>query len=533
MQNSAAPRAPHEDTASVSSVASGNTPLRFLRVVFVAAVLISLSVGVVAARNRLPWSDEGWFSSAAYNLAHHGFFGTTVMESHGTGLTRIDQRTYWVMPLYLLGEALWYKVSSSTILATRAFSLFIWYPIGLGSFWLFLSRLRLGPGIPLLAASLLATSFIFIDNAAFARPDMMCCALGLAGMAVYLTWREKHFYRALFAGNFLIAASGLTHPNGIFHFVGLTVIVLWFDRHRIGWRALTASALPYLLLGLVWGLYIARDVHAFRDQLLANGTNGRWTGSFNPIAILRGEALRYMTAFGLVTRGFALAKNYALMAYAAAVAGCLLTPSLRGRRSVRLLLTLLACYFAAMCVFNQKLSYYLVHIVPFYVAILAVWIGWIWENAPRLRRMVVLAVVALMAVETSGILIKAMTRAYQAPQRAAIAFLRAHAKPDDRIYGSAALIYGLDFDPRLRDDPYLGLKSGRLPDVVVVETLYRILYDGWAKERPGDMQRIRDRLQMYRLAYHDGDYEVYLLPTLSSAVVRAVPEETSLLSLKY
>jgi hypothetical protein len=506
------------DPAKPESEGDSGSPrdasVRWLNYFFIAAVVISLSAGILLARNRIPWSDEGWFSSASYNLAHRGFLGTTVMESQGTGLTRIEQRTYWVLPLYLLGEALWYKLASSTIFSTRAFSLFVWYPLCLASFWVFLSRLRLGRGVAPLGAGLLATSFIFIDNSSFARPDVMCLALGFAGMAAYLTWREEHFYRGLFAANLLIAASGLTHPNGIFHFLGLLVLVLWFDRKRIGWRAIAASAPPYLILGAAWGLYIARDVHAFHDQMLANGTNGRWADSLNPVAILKGEILRYLTAFGLVTRGVALAKAYALVAYFAAVAGCLLTPSLRSRRSVRILLTLLACYFAAMSVFNQKLAYYLVHILPLYIAALAVWIVWIWENAPKLRRVVVLAVVALVVIETSGILIKAVARSYQGPQRAAMAFVLAHAKPDDRICGSAALIYELHFDPRLRDDPYLGLRSGRLPDVVIVESLYHIQYDAWTKERPGDMRRIRGRLERYRLAYQDGDYQVYLLPSL-------------------
>jgi hypothetical protein len=515
MQNSAAPREPQRDDVSVAVVVPCVTSLRVPRIVFAAAIFISLCAGVLAARNRIPWSDEGWFSSGAYNLAHHGFFGTTVLEPQGTGFTRIDRRTYWVMPLYLVGQALWYKVFSATILSTRSFSLFVWYPIGLAAFWLFLSRLKLGPGVPLLGTMLLATSFIFIDNAAFARPDLMCCALGFAGMAAYLNWRETHFYRALFAGNLLVAASGLTHPNGIFHFLGLLVLVLWFDRRRVGWRALAAFALPYLLLGTGYGLWIARDLPAFRDQMLANGTNGRWSASFSPITILQGEVLRYLTAFGLVTRGIAMAKVYALTAYVGAVAACLATPSLRSLRSVRLLLTLLACYFAAMCVFNQKLSYYLIHILPLYIALLAVWINWIWTSAIRLRRVVVMAVAALMTIEVSGSLAKALTRSYQVPQRAAVAFIRSHARPDDRICGSAALIYEMDFDPRLRDDPFLGLKSGRLPDVVIIETLYHILYDAWSKERPVEMRAIRERLQIYQLAYHDGDYEVYLRRTLA------------------
>ena len=70
------------------------------------ALLASLAITAVSAYYRLPWSDEGYFSSATHALAKHGYMGTVVMESSGTHYTRIEQRTYWVMPMFLLGQAL-------------------------------------------------------------------------------------------------------------------------------------------------------------------------------------------------------------------------------------------------------------------------------------------------------------------------------------------------------------------------------------------------------------------------------------------
>jgi hypothetical protein len=101
---------------------------RFWRYALAGAMAISLIAGAVAARNRTPWSDEGWFSSASYNLAKHGFLGTTVLDSASTGLTRIEQRTYWVMPLFLLGEAAWYKFfpASLYVAAVAIFAEWLW-----------------------------------------------------------------------------------------------------------------------------------------------------------------------------------------------------------------------------------------------------------------------------------------------------------------------------------------------------------------------------------------------------------------------
>jgi hypothetical protein len=205
-----------------------------------------------------------------------------------------------------------------------------------------------------------------------------------------------------------------------------------------------------------------------------------------------------------------LLKTIVLAAYMAGIAIAIWSRDLRSNNGVRVVLILTAVYFASMSVFNQKLAYYLIHILPFYISLLAISITWIWSRAPRWRPVVVVSVMSLIALEIGGILLRAETRSYIAPENAAIQFIRQHAKSGDRIVGSSALIYGLEFDPRLKDDPYLGLKSGRMPDVVVIEDLYHIQFDGWTIVRPEDMARIRKRLAEFQLAYHSGQYEVYL-----------------------
>lgn len=478
-----------------------------------AATLLSLLVGVVAARNRIPWSDEGWFSSASYNLARHGFLGTTVIGFTEGHLTRIDQRTYWVMPLYLLGQAFWLKFFPATLLVVRSFTL-LWVPVALLSYYRFLWRISCNANASALATCLLALSFIFIDNAAFARPDLMCCALGLSGLAAYVEWREEHLYRALIVSNALIAASGLTHPNGVLHLLGLVVVVLYYDRHRLNVPALTSAALPYLLFGAAWAGYIAQDYPAFLDQMRGNAGRGRWAGTLNPIAIFWNEIrLRYMVAFGLVTRGWALMKLVALLLYLIAIAGALLQPGFRKQRSTRLLLLLLAVYFMGLALFNQKLSYYLIHILPWYISLTALYVVWLWEHYSALRPALVLAMLCLIGVETGGILLKAHSRSRIIPEeQAAIAFARAHAQPQDRIVGSAALIYSFGFDTRLKDDPRLGTAGGPTPDIIIIDPLYREYYDVWKARKDAQLEVITDRLKSYRLSFDKGSCQVYLRP---------------------
>lgn len=478
-----------------------------------AAALFSLLVAAVAAYDRIPWSDEGWFSSASYNLARHGFLGTTVIDPTDMHLTRIDRRTYWVMPLYLLGQAFWLKLFPATFFAARSFTL-LWIPVALFSFYRFLWRVTSNARASALAACLLALSFIFIDNAGFARPDLMCCALGLSGLAAYVEWREEHFYCALMVSNAFIAASGLTHPNGVFHLLGLAALVLYYDRRRLSVSALGAVALPYMVFGAAWACYIIQDYPAFVDQMRGNGTNGRWTATLNPVAILWDEIrLRYMPAFGLVTRGWALMKLLALVVYLAAIAGALFQPGFRKQPSTRLVLLLVAVYFAALTIFNQKLTYYLIHILPWYIALTALYVVWLWERSPALRPALALAMIGLVGVETGGILLKAHSRSQiVAQEQAAIEFARAHARPQDRIVATAALIYGFGFDPRLRDDPRLGTTSGQTPDIIIIEPLYRDLYDSWKVVRAGEMRAIAERLAAYRLAFDSGACQVYLRP---------------------
>ena len=486
--------------------------LRHWRYLLGAVILLSLVAAATDAFHRTPWSDEGWFSSASYNLARHGFLGTTVIETAGSGLTRIDQRTYWVMPLFLLGQALWLKLVPATLFTARLFTLF-WHPVALLSLYVFLARLfPSARAVPALAAGLLACSFHFIDNAAFARPDLACAALGLAALASYVHFRERSLPLAMLVANACIAASGMMHPNGIFHALALATLMLWFDGRRMWrWPVILSAAAPYLVTAAAWGFYISLDYEAFYQQMHTNGTTSRWTQTLNPLAIIWAEIReRYLVAFGLITRGTSVLKGVTLLAYVGAVAGCLTNRRLRSQAPVRLLLVLLAVYFAGMSVFNQKLSYYLIHIIPVYASLLAVWVADGWEQNPRFRPAFAAGLVLLAGLDTGGIFLKAYTRSYRAEQLAMVEFVRANTGPESRIAGSAALLYSFDFDTRLKDDLYIGLRGSPQPDVLIVESLYRDAYEAWKTERPADMKRIFGRLEGYRLAYRKAEYEVYL-----------------------
>ncbi len=486
-----------------------------LRSVLIGVTVISITLAAVSAFHRLPWSDEGWFSSASYNLAHKGFFGTTVMETAGTTLTRIEQHTYWVMPLFLLGQAAWYTIAPHSVFWTRVFTI-AWVPVAVFGLYLLLLKILGDRRIAVTGALLLALDYVLIDNAGFARPDVMCMALGIGGMAVYAHLRCHRFLAAMAAGNALVALSGLTHPNGIIHLAGLCVLVLWLDRNRLGWKPVAAAAAPYLVAGVMWAAYISVDPQAFADQMIWNGTNGRVAKSWNPIKILWSEIRdRYLVAYGLSLGGVAIFKSFALFSYLAALVGLLAAGSLRRQPRYQLLLLLVAVYFTVLCVFNQKLSYYLVHIVPLYAAVLAVWVVWLWDHLPRWRLAVAAWIAVLLLLQSGGIVLRARQRSYIEQQRQAVRFLLNRAKEGSLIIGSASLLYEMNFDPRLLDSPFLGTRGGRTGDFVIIDELYRIAFEAWARKRPVEYRRIQARLAEYDLIYDKPEYKIYQRKTVA------------------
>ncbi len=473
------------------------------------ALVLSVSVACYAALHKQPWPEEGWFASPSLNLAENGFMGTTLLDpnGHGLELTRIDQRTYWVLPGFLVAKALWYELAPATLFGARLFSV-LWMPVLAGALFVYVRKLFPDDASPHIAAILILCNYIAIDMAAFSRPEILCAALGVGALAAYVWWREAHLTRALIVANLLVACSGLTHPNGVWHAAALAILVLWFDASRLSWTAIVCAGLPYLILGSAWSLYIFQDPQAFRDQMAAN-TYDRWSSSLNPLAILSSELDRYWEAYGFVTGGIARLKVVALLFLWAGALGCLSVRDLRRRPSVRLLLLQLAVYFVGMCIFNQKLTFYLVHIVPMYLALTAVWLVWLGGRGDVWVRAIAAAVVVLIGLELGGISLRSRRRSYVESHRQVLAYIERRSTADSLITAHGGFAFAAGFDPRLQDDAYLGLDTGREPDFIVVEEFYRHLYEGWSKGRPGDLARIEARLGEYETVFEVNGYQVY------------------------
>src|SRR5262249_27324295 len=148
------------------------------------------------ATTKEPFIDEGWFASPAYNLAFRGFMGDTVIEPTGTWLNGelkgVHEYTYFVMPLDLLAQASWYRLTGFGLAQMRLLSA-LWGLLALAAWYVIVERITRSALAAAVTVFLLACDFTFLWSAADGRMDMMCIALGSAALAAYLALRETNF----------------------------------------------------------------------------------------------------------------------------------------------------------------------------------------------------------------------------------------------------------------------------------------------------------------------------------------------------
>jgi len=396
---------------------------------------------------RLPWVDEALFASPAVNLVSRGYMGTTAMETAGTPWQGIERHTYWTGPLHPLAQAGWYELFGFGLFSMRALSA-VWGLVALAALYLVALRMSEDRAVAALAAALIALDCSFIATASSGRMDMMNAALGMAGLADYLCWRERHLPVAVLAGHSLVCASGLTHPNGILYLASLLFLMIYFDRGRFSWRSWALAAVPYGVGALGWGLYIREDPASFLAQFTGNMRNGGrlsylrapWAGVWNDLVV------RYLGYFGLSPGANALSRVKLVipLVHAAGLAGLLSMAALRRQAGYRALLGVAALHFGMLSVYDgQKLPYYLIHTVTLLDAILAVWIvrAWTKNSIPRLWLGGLLAAFLGVQILTSVQRIK--QNPYRTSYLPAVSFLQKNAGQPSLIMGSASLDFAL------------------------------------------------------------------------------------------
>jgi 4-amino-4-deoxy-L-arabinose transferase-like glycosyltransferase len=481
--------------------------------VLAAAGLAYVLLAAFLAMTRRPWVDEGWFANPALTMIADGSLRTPIVAIHGGMYEGLALRTYWMPPLYFVAQAGWYRLVGFGLLAMRTLSI-AWGAGALLAWFVVLKRLFRDGAIAVAGTALLAVDYAFLLGASDGRMDMMSAALGLAGLAAYLALRERRLGAALLVSNTLIAASGLTHPNGILALGALAVTTVYLDRGRLRPAHLIPALAPYAAAGLAWGAYIAHDPALFRTQFFGNA-GGRLGGLTAPwLGIWREIRDRYLSFYGLglASSVASRAKLVILAAYAGAiVAG--LRPAREGVPGFRLLLLLVAWYLAAMAlVIGTKTPMYLVHVVPLLSGLLAAAAVWHWRARTLPRTATATGIAAVVLIQLAAGVYRIREDGLRSSYLPAVRALESRVPVTGLVFGSGEFAFGLGFDGRLLDDPRLGFYSGRRPDAVVLDVRYRQWLDWLPRGEPEVNRYVRRMLdcRMQRVLAN-GDYQVYLL----------------------
>ncbi len=479
----------------------------------------SMALVIAAGWQGPPLADEGFFTDPARHLARDGFLGTTVLESAGSGNLRIQERTYWVMPFYLVLQAAYLKVAPDSLRSVRFLSVLM-IPLALVSFWIVLDRLGWPRMASLGAAALLGISYPLLTAARLARPDLLAFALGWAGVALYVALRERRFLLAVLLSQTALMLSALTHPNAVLPFLALVVIAVWQDRSRWGMFPVAVGLIPYLAGFGAWGLYILQDTEAFWAQFRYNSAD-RVALSLNPVSVIWSEIrLRYFTTY-LIQPGSLRSLLRLVMPFSlfAALAAVWVLPGLRRNPGVRAMGVIALGTFLVQCVFNQKLTQYTVFGAAPFTALLTAWVAAWWEERPGWRPLLTGWMGLLLLFPISSVVTWARAESGVSSLREIREFLKVNAPAAGIIHGSSAFVHELGFDPRLKDDRFLGAYTGLRADVILVaDYLTRANYEWLSQYAPEQMELIRQRMAEYRVVMVRPHYQVLFRNTMPDPV---------------
>lgn len=485
------------------------------------AILLYLALSLVTAFTREPFCDEAWFNSPALNLASKGYMGTSYLDPAGNigksqvRLDGINRYTYWMPPLYMVEQAAWIKIVGFGLLRVR-FASVMWGLVALLAWWIVVDRLagRLTGSVAIL---LLGVDYNWVFSAADARMEMLCAALGMTGLAAYLVYREHNFTRALLLANSAIAAAALTHPMGVLYGLAFAVMVLLADRSRLTWLHLPLSAAPHIVALAAWGAYIAQAPRLFVIQFTGNAT-GRGPGITQPWAALKLELThRYAESFGMApwTSPAARVKILVLLVYVAGLVWVTASRRLRERPGVKLawgaaVAVLVFCWLLEA----SKSPIYLPHVLPWLSLLAAIAICDLGSAHPRTAILLVAAVVGIQVLSAS---LPARRNPYHHLFDPAMAFLAQHSQPQDTIMADSAIGWALGFDRGIVDDAWLGYKTGKKTDWLVITPVYAGSIESLPKTHSDAYTYVMKLLDQYRLAYENEDYRVYVNKTSPAA----------------
>jgi hypothetical protein len=263
----------------------------------------------------------------------------------------------------------------------------------------------------------------------------------------------------------------------------LIALTLYYDRRRIRIAHVAAAAVPYLLGALAWGAYIAKDSALFWSQFSTDAGNRVISG---PLLHWRKQQIddRYLYMFGLApdTLGFSHLKIVILAVYATSLAGVLFNRQIRNDERFRPLLLLWLVSMVTMAIVDKEIHHFCL--------------------------LVAISVLVQFAVLGSRI----RQDRYRESFLATTQYLRQHAGPNDRIFGSAELAFELGFEGQVVDDFRLGYRTGKEARFIVLDqNRYQEWIPNLQMTEPEAYRSITAMLaDRYQLVQQNAGYQVYV-----------------------
>jgi hypothetical protein len=473
-------------------------------------MLVFLVLTIAESLTYCPWMDEGMFADVAFNFRNFGHLGSSVLAPYGyQELPGVHEYTYWQFPLYLVTLGIWFRLVPATVVWMRLFSV-AWGCVFIISWFVLVRTLGRKDSLALLVASLIALDYAVLITASNGRMDMMCVALGLAGLASYFWFRDSHWTLGVILAAFFGAASLFCHPMGAVMNVAIAAMVLW-DWGRIRWGVMAAASVPYFI-GIACCLYYIHQApelfHAQSRAASQYRISGLWAILRNILNDANQRYLRYY--FTGYNTGIHRLRVAVLTFPICGLIGLLADRKLRSQLiAKRLLLLLVVTYFGVAAVDNQKFSDYLVFSIPVAVACATVWLYSRWREGGRSRMLACCLLAVSVAASLAGVGYKISRNEYHNLYDPAAAVARASLPPGGTLMGGSELGFALGFGPPLVDDRYLGFFSGKLPEVFVINGYYGRnrssprLIDAWESSRV----TLHDR---YHLVFENKEYTIYV-----------------------
>lgn len=396
------------DLIKLKQVIKSNKGILILLLLFTIVYTLNLD------KYPLIWTDEAWFSNPAYNLAFHGFLGTTMMPD----FYNIAHYTYWQMPFYMVLMAISFKLFGFGIIQARMISVVLGFFTVL--FTYLLGKELYNKKIGLLASILLIVNPLFFLVARQARMDIAVTCFTLIALYFLLKALKVNNFKYYIVVGLFAMLSVLSHPNGLFGVICIALIYFVYHfrnlKSRIRLKEIGCMVLSSILLVTPYLWYISLDFPDFMSQFKANILNS----ANSPLINLLTEYIRYLWTFNL----FDVAEGQ-IVVIVLIIMACLVFLGLiyifknRSEFRGKFLITILAVhvFLFAFLISQKYATWYLGIILPYFSILIALPSLWGLNHKKGIQTSIIVVLCLFIAINALGlvnILYTTNDRSYQA-----------------------------------------------------------------------------------------------------------------------